>query len=365
MILESLSLLNFRNISGADISFSANINCFLGNNGMGKTNLLDAVYYLSFCKSCSNIPDSQSIRRGEQFFMLRGDYATPGNEERTEIHCGVKPHQKKVFKRDRKEYDRLSEHIGFIPLVLVSPEDNELVREGSDIRRRFIDQTLSQFDREYLSAVMAYNRVLASRNALLRREEAEVSLYEIIEEQMEALAAFIHKRREVFIADFVPVFNSFYRDISGGGESVSLSYKSHMNEGSLQPQLSASRRRDLAVGYTTRGIHKDDLEMEMNGFPVKRFGSQGQMKSYSIALRFAQFDFLKSMGGKTPILLLDDIFDKLDAGRVERIMEIVSGDRFGQIFVTDTNREYLDGIVRKTGGDFKLFGVENGDIKEI
>ncbi|MEG1999001.1 MAG: DNA replication and repair protein RecF [Bacteroidales bacterium] len=365
MILENLSLLNFKNICGADISFSRNINCFLGNNGMGKTNLMDAVYYLSFCKSSSNIPDSQIIRHGEQMLMLRGSYLNIGNDERTEIQCGVKLHQRKVFKRDRKEYDRLSEHIGFIPLVLVSPEDNELVREGSDIRRRFTDQTLSQFDREYLVAIMAYNKALASRNAMLRREESEDALYDILEEQMTSLASIIHKRREDFIKDFVPVFNNFYSGVSGGNENVSLFYKSHLNEGELLPQLRDARKRDIAVGYSTRGIHKDDLDMVMDGFPVKRFGSQGQQRSFSIALRFAQFDFLKSKGGKTPILLLDDIFDKLDAGRVERIMEIVSGTGFGQIFVTDTNRKYLDGIVRKTGGDYKLFSVNNGDIKEI
>ena len=365
MILETISLLNFKNIAEADITFSENINCFLGNNGMGKTNLLDAIYYLSFCKSFYNISDSQNIKHGEEFFMIRGNYLNSKSGESSEINCGVKLKQKKTFKRDKKEYDKLSEHIGYIPLVIVSPEDSELVKEGSEVRRKFIDQTLSQFNREYLAAIIAYNKALTTRNVMLRRGDTEAALYEVIEAQMEYSANYIYKCRKEFIGSFVVVFNSFYQQICGGGESVTLSYSSHLNDGTLAEQLAQSREKDRILGYTTRGIHRDDLDMKLGNHNIKRVGSQGQTKTFAIALRFAQYEYLKKMGGKNPILLLDDIFDKLDSNRVERIMNRVSTPDFGQIFVTDTNREYLDAIVRKSDKKFKLFGVENGVIKEI
>ena len=365
MILETISLLNFKNIAEADIIFSENINCFLGNNGMGKTNLLDAIYYLSFCKSFYNISDTQNIKHGEEFFMIRGNYLNSKTGDTSEINCGVKLKQKKVFKRDKKEYDRLSEHIGYIPLVIVSPEDSELVKEGSEIRRKFIDQTLSQFNREYLSAIIAYNKALTSRNVMLRRGDTEASLYEVIEYQMEYSANYIHKCRKEFIDNFVNVFENFYQQICGGGESVELIYSSHLNDRTLSEQLAESREKDKILGYTTRGIHRDDLDMKLGDYNIKKVGSQGQTKTFAIALRFAQYEYLKKMGGKNPILLLDDIFDKLDSNRVERIMNMVSTPDFGQIFVTDTNREYLDAIVRKSDKKYKLFGVENGAIKEI
>ncbi len=365
MILETISLLNFKNITEADITLSDNINCFLGNNGMGKTNLLDAIYYLSFCKSFYNISDTQNIKHGEEFFMIRGNYRDTKNNDVAEINCGVKIKQKKTFKRDKKEYSKLSEHIGYIPLVIVSPEDSELVKEGSEIRRKFIDQTLSQFNREYLSAVMAYNKALTTRNSMLRQENTEKTLFEVVEAQMEYAANCVFKYRKEFIEDFVSVFNKFYQEICGGGESVSLSYTSHLYDGDLSAQLANSRIKDTILGYTTRGIHRDDLDMRLGDYNIKRVGSQGQTKSFAIALRFAQYEYLKKMGGKSPILLLDDIFDKLDSNRVERIMNMVSTPEFGQIFITDTNREYLDAIIRKSGKDFKLFEVENGEIREL
>ena len=332
---------------------------------MGKTNLLDAIYYLSFCKSFYNISDTQNIRHGEEFFMIRGDYRNSDSDNISEIHCGVKLKQKKVFKRDKKEYDKLSDHIGYIPLVIVSPEDSELVKEGSDIRRKFIDQTLSQFNKEYLSAVIAYNKALTTRNVMLRKGDSEPALYEVIEAQMEYVANYVYKCRKEFIDEFVKVFNNYYNQICGEEESVTLSYTSHLASGNLSEQLAESRTKDLILGYTTRGIHRDDLEMKLGNHNIKRVGSQGQTKSYAIALRFAQYEYLKKMGKKNPILLLDDIFDKLDSNRVERIMNMVSTPDFGQIFVTDTNREYLDAIVRKSDKDFKLFEVENGGIKEL
>lgn len=365
MFLKSLSILNYKNIGEAELRFSPGINCFLGNNGMGKSNLLDAVYYLSFCKSCSGLPDSQNVRNGEQMFMLKGVYAGVAPEGDTEVHCGFKLHQKKTFKRDGKEYGRLSDHIGSVPLVIVWPVDSELVRDGTEVRRRFMDQTLSQFDSRYLSALISYNRALASRNALLRKGAGPADLFELLEEQMGLAADIVYRRRVAFVEGFAPVFERFYADICAGNERVSLSYRSHVADGGLPAQLAASRERDMAIGFSTRGVHKDDLVMEIGGFPLKKFGSQGQTKSFVIALRLAQFEFLKERSGKTPLLLLDDIFDKLDASRVERIMALVSGSGFGQIFVTDTNRKYLDGIVRSASGEYRLFGVENGVVSDM
>ena len=363
MILSRLSIVNFKNIAQADLVFSPGLNCFLGNNGMGKTNLLDALYYLSFCKSSTALPDSQSIRHGEDFFLLQGFYTS--GEASEEIYCGMKRRQKKVFKRNKKEYDRLSDHIGLIPLVMISPADAELIQGGSEERRRFLDQVISQFDKAYLDRLIRYNKALLQRNTLLKQEITDPALYEIWEEQMALAAADIYRARRAFLAEFIPVFQSFYETISGGGETVSLSYVSHIERGDLRNLLAEVRERDLILGYTSRGVHKDELEMLLGEYPMKRIGSQGQNKTFLIALKLAQFDYLKRNGHTTPLLLLDDVFDKLDARRMERIISLVSQERFGQIFVTDTNREYLDAIVRRVGGDYRLFEVENGCFTKI
>ena len=363
MILSRLSIINFKNIAQADLSFSPNINCFLGNNGMGKTNLLDAIYYLSFCKSYSHIADSQIIRHDEDFFMLQGYYDNNGNEE--VVYCGMKKRQKKQFKRNKKEYGRLSDHIGFIPLVMVSPSDSDLILGGSDERRRFLDLVISQFDKNYLDTLIRYNKALAQRNALLKQEIKDAALYEIWEEQMSVTGEEIFKQRKSFLSTFIPVFQEFYTYISGGNESVGLSYRSHHEHGELFAQLAEIRERDRILGYTTRGSHKDELEMTLGEYPMKRIGSQGQNKTFLIALKLAQFDFLNRNGFTSPILLLDDIFDKLDSQRMERIISLVSEERFGQIFITDTNREYLDEIIRKTGHDFHLYQVIQGNIESL
>lgn len=330
---------------------------------MGKTNLLDAIYYLSFCKSYSHIPDSQIIRHNEDFFMLQGYYDNNGHEE--EIYCGMKRRQKKQFKRNKKEYERLSDHIGFIPLVMVSPSDSELIQGGSDERRRFLDQVISQFDKNYLNTLISYNKALAQRNALLKQEVRDSALYEIWEEQMASFGEKIFRQRELFLSSFIPVFQEFYSFISNGNETVGLSYRSHYSQEEFLSQLSETRERDFILGYSTRGIHKDELEMTLGEFPIKRIGSQGQNKTLLIALKLAQFDFLHRKGYTSPILLLDDIFDKLDSERMERIISLVSEDRFGQIFITDTNREYLDEIIRKTGNDYHLYRVTRGNIENL
>ncbi|MBP3350654.1 MAG: DNA replication/repair protein RecF [Bacteroidaceae bacterium] len=360
MILQQLSIINFKNIAQADLSFSDNINCFLGNNGMGKSNLLDAIYYLSFCKSFTHVVDSQNIRHGEEFFMLQGVYER--NEMPEVLSCGIRRRQKKSFKRNKKEYSRLSDHIGFAPLVMVSPDDITLIQGGSEERRRFIDMVISQWDKPYLDTLIRYNKALEQRNTLLRQEVSDPMLYEIWEEQMAHAATIIYDTRNRFLNEFIPVFNRFYNLISNGNEQVGLSYRSHMSDGNLLQQLADTRNRDLILGYTTKGIHRDDMEMTLDEYPMKRIGSQGQCKTYLIALKLAQYDFLAHNGNTTPILLLDDLFDKLDSERVERIMQLVSSDIFGQIFITDTNREYLDRIVRRTTAQHSLYSVSNGEF---
>ncbi len=360
MILDSLSIINYKNIRQAELHFSPNVNCFLGNNGMGKTNLLDAIYYLSFCKSFTLLSDSQNMLHGEDFFMLQGLYSDQGAP--FELYCGMRRRQKKQFKRDKKEYDRLSDHIGFVPLVMVSPEDGELIRGGSEERRKFLDLVISQSNKGYLNTLIRYNKALQQRNALLKQSVGDPTLYEIWEGQMHLAGSEIYRERRRFVEAFIPVFQEFYRAISSDSEVAGLNYTSHCEEGELEVLLRNSRERDMILGYTTRGIHRDDVEMTLDSYPMRRLGSQGQNKTYLIALKLAQFDFLCQSGTTTPLLLLDDIFDKLDATRVEEIIKLVSSNQFGQIFITDTNRKYLDEIIGRTSHNFRLFNVEDGEI---
>jgi len=361
MQLHSLSILNYKNITEAELSFSPKINCFIGDNGMGKTNLLDVIYYLSFCKSHSNPIDTQNIQHDSEFFMISGKYSVNGTEE--DIFCGMKKRQKKQFKRNKKEYERLSDHIGLLPLVLVSPDDSALISEGSEERRKFIDGVISQYNQYYLQKLLQYNNALKQRNALLKADTIqEESLYEIWEEQMATLGEYIYTERRKFIEKFIPVFQHFYETISGGYEKISLEYYSQHKERNILDSLKNTRERDKILGYSTQGIHKDELEMLLDGFPIKRVGSQGQNKTYLISLKFAQYEFLKQTHGISPILLLDDIFDKLDTKRVQEIVRIVSGDFFGQIFITDTNREHLDTILSSLNKEAAIFTVKNGSI---
>ena len=365
MWLKRISILNYKNLEQVELAFSHKMNCIIGKNGMGKTNLLDAVYYLSFCKSATNAIDSQNILHDCDFFVIQGFYETDDGEPE-EVYCGLKRRQKKQFKRNKKEYSRLSDHIGLIPLVMVSPADSWLIAGGSEERRRFMDVVISQFDREYLDALIRYNKALLQRNSLLKADmEPEEELMLVWEEMMAVAGETVYRKRKEFIDEFIPVFQSYYSYISQDREQVSLMYESHAAEGDLLEQLKGTRQRDRILGYSTRGIHKDDLIMQLGDFPIKREGSQGQNKTYLIALKLAQFEFLKRTGSRTkPIVLLDDIFDKLDASRVEQIVKLVAGDSFGQIFVTDTNRDHLDKILRKIKGDYKLFEVEDGEVSE-
>lgn len=364
MILNRITILNYKNLEQVELSFSPKLNCLFGRNGMGKTNLLDALYFLSFCKSAGNPVDSQNIRHEADFFMIQGFYEAE-NGELEEIYCGMKRRQKKQFKRNKKEYSRLADHIGFIPLVMVSPADQELILGGSEERRRFMDVVISQFDKAYLEALIRYNKALAQRNVLLKSDlPVDEELFTVWEEMMAQAGEVVFAKREAFIREFTPIFQDFYAYISQEHEAVTLTYESHARDTSLYEVIRQSRQRDQIMGFSLKGIHKDELVMQLGGYPLRREGSQGQNKTYLVALKLAQFDFLKRMGRTTPLLLLDDIFDKLDAHRVEQIVKLVAGKRFGQIFISDTNREHLDAILQKVESDYRIFKVEDGRVIE-
>ena len=327
---------------------------------MGKTNVLDAIYYLSFCRSAGNPIDSQVIRHEEPFFMLEGNY-----DEDLCISVAMKRGTKKHFKRNKKEYKRLSEHIGLIPLVVVAPSDTLLIEGTSEERRKLMDMVISQYDRSYIDALARYNNAHQQRNTLLKMEDEEPDplLMQLWEEQMAESGEELYQKRKAFVDELEPIFQDYYQRISGGQERVGLSYVSHCQRGPLLEVIQRDRMKDRAVGYSLHGVHRDDLEFTLDGHPMRREGSQGQNKTYVIALKLAQFDFLKRTASQTtPLLLLDDIFDKLDAERVEQIVKLVSSDSFGQIFITDTNRDHLDQILRNSALDYRIFHVENGEI---
>ncbi|GHV58814.1 DNA replication and repair protein RecF [Bacteroidia bacterium] len=365
MIIDKISILNFKNIEEAALSFSPKMNCFFGDNGMGKTNLLDALYYLSFTKNYTNLSDSQLIMHDREFGVLQGYYSD--NENNEEIYCGIRRKQKKTFKRNKKEYDRLSEHIGLIPLVMISPADIELIRGGSDERRKFADMLICQYDKEYMRTLIHYNKALQQRNALLKINAYPGNgdeIFELWETQMAVSGKIIYDKRQAFVESFRPLFQEYYRIISNENETVNLTYESHLEDKSLVELLQEKRERDRMLGYTSLGVHKDDFHFLLDEYLIRKIGSQGQNKTYLIALKLAQFSMLVQKGSSVPILLLDDLFDKLDAKRVEQIIQLVSQPAFGQIFITDTNRKYLDEILTGMQQNYKLFYVEKGQIHE-
>lgn len=363
MYLERLFLMNYRSIAEADLQLSPKMNCLVGRNGMGKTNILDAVHYLSFCKSSLSFSDSQTTRHGADCMMLHGTYCTDSGD-RTEISCTLKSGSRKQFMRDRKDYRKFSDHIGLIPLVMVSPDDIQLISGGSDERRRFMDIVISQYDKEYLGHLISYNKAMAQRGALLKMEsQPDDEQFLIWETVMDSDAAFIYDRRKKFISEVSPRFQELYSKIGAGSEDVGLEYTSHIERGPLINALREWRSRERIVGYTLHGIHKDEIEMTLGGYPIRREGSQGQNKSYLTALKLAQYLYLsEACGGRKPILLLDDLFDKLDSQRVEKILKLVSGEEFGQIFITDVNRDHIDGMLGMMERDFRILNVENGNV---
>ena len=364
MYLENLKLLNFKNYSEVDISLSEHINCFLGKNGQGKTNLLDAIFYLAFCKSYFNPIDSQLIKNNESFFTLQGIFKR--EDEKVKIHVGLKKGQKKQLKKNKKVYEKLADHIGLIPLVMISPSDSLLIIEGSETRRRFLDLIISQYNRQYLDHLIKYNKALAQRNRLLKkfmeiRRFDETSL-EIWDEQLIKYGEPIHNSRNEFLIDFMPLFQKHYEDISGNNEKVQLVYDSPLAENSFKNILLVARDKDKRVTYSTVGVHKDDLRFEIENKSLKKFGSQGQQKTYLLALKLAQAEFLKNYKSIAPILLLDDIYDKLDEERIEKLMQVVQKEWFGQVFISDTHTTRLPDLFKSINTEFKSFVIENGEV---
>lgn len=364
MILEEISIVNYKNIEQADLQFSPNVNCFVGSNGMGKTNVLDTIHYLSFCKSAGGPSDHLNIRHEADFFMIKGVYRNEAGGSDT-VSLAVQRGGRKRLRRNDKDYRRFSEHVGLIPLVMISPSDSALVQGGSEERRKFMDAVISQYNTAYLESLIRYERTLKQRNALLKQEaEPDGGVFEVIEDMMAMDAAVIFEERCKFVEEFVPVFRELYNKLCNTeNEEVGITYESHGFRGDLKPLLSDWRERERIVGHTLHGVHRDELQLDFNGYPVRREGSQGQTKTYFIAMKLAQFLFLRLKGAcRAPILLLDDIFDKLDSGRVARIVDYVSGSEFGQIFITDTNRRHLDLILETTCREYRLFAVRDGVI---
>ena len=361
--LDTLSLINFKNYDRANFDFCSKINCLVGNNGAGKTNVLDAIYYLSMTKSSLNSADTQNIRYNSDFFVIQGEYRRKDAAE--SIYCGMKRGQKKVFRRNKKDYERLSEHIGLLPVVTISPADSSLITGGSEYRRKLINEVISQYNHNYLQDMMQYNRALEQRNALLKKfaenHSFDADVLDIWTEQLAATGNRIYRYRAEFCRELIPVFRKYYSEISGGEENVELVYGSQLHDRDFIALLNESIAKDRLLQFTTAGIHKDDLLLQMNGFPIKKSASQGQQKTFLVALKLANFNFISQHGQIIPILLLDDIFDKFDALRVGRIIRLVSEKQFGQIFITDTGREHIEGVLQQTDCMYQLYHlpVEN------
>ncbi|WP_299336823.1 DNA replication/repair protein RecF [uncultured Psychroserpens sp.] len=357
MILNTLSLVNYKNFESQDFEFDAKINCFVGSNGVGKTNALDAIYHLSFGKSYFNPVATQNIKHNEDFFVVDGIFTK--NDKTEKIVVSLKRGQKKMIKRNAKAYEKFSDHIGFIPLVIISPADRDLIIEGSDTRRKFIDSVISQSDKTYLNNLISYNKVLSQRNALLKyfalNNTFNAQTLEVYNEQLHTYGTEIFKTRDEFLKVFIPIFKARYQAISNGNEEVNLVYKSDLFDDDLNSLLAKVINKDKALQYTSVGIHKDDLNFQIETYPIKKFGSQGQQKSFLIALKLAQFDFIKQQSGVTPLLLLDDIFDKLDENRVAQIISLVDNDDFGQLFISDTHAERTEDVVKQIHQSYKIF----------
>ena len=359
MFLKNLSLVNYKNFDSKSLDFDPTINCLVGKNGIGKTNILDAIYHLCFGKSYFNPVATQNIKHGSDFFMINGHFEK--NDRQEKIVCSYKKGMKKVIKRNDKAYDKFSEHIGFLPLVIISPADRDLIVEGSDTRRKFIDGVISQSDKEYLQSLIKYNKILAQRNSLLKyfaiNRTFDDKALTVYNEQLSTFGTLIFKKREQFLENFIPIFQEQYATISKKEEGVLLAYQSKLSENNLETLLKNALEKDRALQYTSVGVHKDDLDFTINGYPIKKFGSQGQQKSFLIALKLAQFHFIKEQAKTTPILLLDDIFDKLDENRVAQIVSLVDNDEFGQLFISDTHADRTEKVVSNINQSYKIFNL--------
>lgn len=357
MHLKNLNLLNYKNLSAAEFEFDEKINCLVGNNGVGKTNVLDSIYHLSFGKSYFNPVTSQNINHEADFFVLDGEFEK--NEKSEKIVVSAKKGQKKVIKRNGKAYERVSEHIGFIPTVIISPADRDLIIEGSETRRKFMDGVISQSDQVYLNNLLQYSKLVSQRNSLLKYFAAnntfERDTLEVYNLQMSSLGQELFEKRKEFLEEFIPIFNKRYSDITKDRETVNINYKSQLFQTPLDKLLEENLQKDMALQYTSVGTHKDDLSFEIEEHPIKKFGSQGQQKSFLIALKLAQFDFIKQISKVNPILLLDDIFDKLDEDRVSHIVSLVATNQLGQIFLSDTHADRTEKVVKSSNQSYKIF----------
>lgn len=366
MFLEQLKISDFKNCTSAELHFSEKINCFIGNNGAGKTNLLDAIYYLSFCKSYFNLLDQQNIRHGCEVFALHGLYLRNGEHDL--VSCVQRKAHKKSFKFNKKEYERLADHIGKLPLVMISPYDRDLINEGSDLRRKFIDGVLSQFDPVYLDKLLQYNQIILQRNTLLRQfaetGRYDPALLDLWDAQLSPLGHAIFEKRKAFLETFVPIFRHYYTRVADSSEDVDIQYESSLSTNNLYESLKRTTDRDRQLKFTTYGIHKDELNFLISGYPLKKFGSQGQQKSFVIAVKLAQFDFMRNIMGYKPILLLDDIFDKLDDKRVSSIIQLTGHDNFGQVFITDTQEQRISRLFHETSIDHRIFHVMKGTVTQ-
>ena len=360
MYLRKLQINQFKNHSQTTFDFTAQVNCFVGDNGVGKTNILDAIHYLSHTKSYFNHIDSQNVQFTNEYFMLKGSFFK--NDSFDEIQCNYKIGESKILKCNQKKYKRFSDHIGLFPSVIISPTDTNLILEGSEVRRKYLDSSIAQYKQSYLKVLINYNKLLKQRNALLKQfsdkgffDQINLDIYDnkLIEFGVE-----IHKERVSFLNELTPVFNKYYSEISESKEVINLAYKSQLNENEYSSLMKESLERDRASNFTQIGIHKDDIIFEMNGYPIKKIGSQGQQKSFLISLKLAQFEFVKNQIGFKPILLLDDIFDKLDDNRVLKLISFVDKGVFGQVFITDTHAERSEEILTKAELQYSIFLIK-------
>lgn len=359
VFLKNISIINYKNILDKEFKLDPKINCFVGNNGVGKTNILDAIYHLSMGKSYFNIKNDQIINKGKNYMLVDGVFELNGKKE--SIVCSLKLGEKKVLKRNAKPYKKFSNHIGLIPVVLISPYDNDLINEGSSERRKFIDSIISQNDKEYLTNLIAYTKVIQNRNKLLKQYNKSVDFdldtIGVYDDQIYKLSGPIFNARENFIKEFAPLVLEKYKQISDNKEKISISYKSDLINNNIQNLIEDSFQKDVILQFTSVGLHKDDFIFNIDNNRIKKFGSQGQQKSFLIALKLAQFDYLKNKTGNSPILLMDDIFDKLDLYRVKRIVEIVNSTNFGQLFLSDTDKERIERVLSSLNLSTKIFEI--------
>ena len=362
MQLKHLSIINFKNIRSLDFEPAAKLTCLVGSNGEGKTNLLDALHLLSLCRSSVGLTDRQCICHGEDYFLVKGTYEARENEE--VIACGCTQQEGKVFKRNGKTYERLADHVGLLPVVMVSPADINLISDSGDERRRYLNAAIAQHDKPYLDAITRYNAVLQQRNKLLKNPSPDCDVLEALDMQLNENAIPVFEKRTAFLEDLLPIFQAYYEKISGAKERVELRYKSDLQKGCFNALLKEHFLRDKTLQFTTVGVHRDELDMRLDGYPIRKLGSQGQQKTTLLALKLAQAELLQRRIGVAPMLLLDDIFDKLDLQRVKNLISVVSHGTFGQIFLTDSNKVRLDTLLHEVEWEYKVFEVKGGEFEE-